>query len=1742
MLLVTLFTATAFAQDGIVRGRDHSVAVSNAFDDLIPARDGGYVAYGDIGDGSGTKLIAVRYDAQLNVVWEKSGTKSLRKMEETPDGGLVAVTDGYRSLHPVGSELQVIKFDRNLNVVWIKDFGGNGAETPGTVIVRPNGQLIIFGNTASTDGDVVGKTNTQTDLWMLQLDASGNLLSQKVFEHAYQSSSITAANTTDGGLVFTISTSALPGSMASNDVWVVKMDATFNIQWQKNIAGSNNEAASCILPLSDGGYAVGGITWSTDGQFAGAGGSQYGEGFVSRLDAGGNIQWTRIVVRSNTSQVNNVIELPGGVLMASASGNLIEARDITLGFGHQYVEGILVKYDVNGNTLLKRAIGAECNETVKDVVLMPNGNFLTCGMRMYCSEGGDYVNISKTPVGGETKAVVLEVRDLSTITGKVWFDTNNNKILDAGEELLKSGSVRTTKGAIGFDADLTFAEQYITSTDTGTYVTQLAQLNAYIPFLLDTVAFARSPKKKYTTFTGPGQVDAFDIRIVAADQVSDMELSLRPLADVFANNSVKFRLWYRNVGGKTATGNTLKLAIDSRYTLQSSTRPLTLVNDTLQLPLSAFIARAQDSVDVVLVPKSPAVVAGDSLRFGAVIAPLEADFDPLDNVANWQVAAKKQSDAVKGLDLQIRTNVEARLTRTVPYTLTYKFISLLDSTRCRVVVVKDEKTSLAAATPAPTRINGDSLIWEITSRRMNTGDSIRLNMQVADAPVAAMGDSLQFQTRLQVFTQDSTITVTGRFAQRIVGNYVAPDMTTTTLHPPQGVVWKRTVGGPLGDFASDVVALPDNNFITVGSEGLAGGGPLQAVITRYDDDGHVIWTKGLGGESEESLSTVRKLNDSIFWACGVARRPHAPGNPVEDEILVVKFNARGDVLLKKYYGGSLTDYAHGIAPTADGGFIINATTRSNDGDIAGYVKPDFYYMNMWVAKMDASGVIEWSKCFNHPAREAEYIGTDIRTSADGGYYLGGYATYGPYFDPNASSGLVFKIDGAGNKIWEREFHVKDYKYEINSIVVNQQNEVVFAGLAGDATGADTAYLGDHGVTDVWTGKLDKDGNLLWQNHFGGSKNDFAERINSTHDGGYLIAAGVRSDDGNVTDYVGPDDGWVLKIDNNGKLIWQKVIGSKYIDYVKTVTELPNGNVIVAGSLTAGWNVPGEDIQGPSDVLLAKIGQANYVIGKVYIDYNNNQVFDANDVLFNKGVVSFTRDSLRTSATVTNGAYAVLLGTGSYRAKLSLADSALYTISPANAILTFNELLMTDTLDFALVPKSTAKDLRVDLLPIGRARAGFETQYQLRYENNSPYPINNVELKMVPDHRSSFVSASLALSANRGDTLVWAFSQLAPFQSGTIEVNIKVQPPPALMPGDSLRVRAEIYPISGDLKPLDNITAFNQFVGVSYDPNDKTEVQQGSNFNTRNVSDGDYLKYLIRFQNTGNDTAFTVYVHDTLSDKVDWNTLEMIGTSHTYSLHILDGNKLEWRFNNIKLVDSFTNEPGSHGFIAYRIKPKNNLLAGDTVKNSASIYFDFNPPILTNEAHSVVMALTALPADLMRLDAQWAATGAAQISWTVEQEIDVAYYLVQRSADGQPFETIGKVAASNIWWRHDYTYTDKAPFGDKIYYRIVRVDLNLSQEFSKAALLRRAAGTNGQMQLYPNPAINSVTLTMQTTAAGIATVSIVDGKGSVVQTNSLGNLRAGWHSRAINVSTLPAGQYYLQCRVGDQVFSSKLIKQ
>lgn len=170
--------------------------------------------------------------------------------------------------------------------------------------------------------------------------------------------------------------------------------------------------------------------------------------------------------------------------------------------------------------------------------------------------------------------------------------------------------------------------------------------------------------------------------------------------------------------------------------------------------------------------------------------------------------------------------------------------------------------------------------------------------------------------------------------------------------------------------------------------------------------------------------------------------------------------------------------------------------------------------------------------------------------------------------------------------------------------------------------------------------------------------------------------------------------------------------------------------------------------------------------------------------------------------------------------------------------------------------------------------------------------------------------------------------------------------PTVTLGQLLTNSATITIPAGDILPLNNTSSITQTIVGSYDPNDKTE-SHGGQIVQSGFTANDYLTYTIRFENTGTASAINVVVEDFLDSKLEPSSIKMIDASASYSLERI-GNHLKWTFSAIDLPPSVPNdEITGHGYIVFKVKPKPGYVIGDIIENTAEIYFDFNPAIVTN---------------------------------------------------------------------------------------------------------------------------------------------------------------------------------------------------
>ncbi|MBP8157569.1 MAG: T9SS type A sorting domain-containing protein [Flavobacterium sp.] len=358
-------------------------------------------------------------------------------------------------------------------------------------------------------------------------------------------------------------------------------------------------------------------------------------------------------------------------------------------------------------------------------------------------------------------------------------------------------------------------------------------------------------------------------------------------------------------------------------------------------------------------------------------------------------------------------------------------------------------------------------------------------------------------------------------------------------------------------------------------------------------------------------------------------------------------------------------------------------------------------------------------------------------------------------------------------------------------------------------------------------------------------------------------------------------------------------------------------------------------------------------GNHKLDVDNNGC-DSNDIAIPNLRFSIT-DGTNSGTIISNlsGNYSIPVSAGSYTLTPILENPDYFTISPSSLSVVFPDTLSPVTQNYCITANGSHNDLEVVILPILIARPGFDATYKIVYKNKgNQMQTGSLSFEFEEDYMD-FVSASPMVSNQSGNLLSWNYSNLQPFETREILVTMNINSPmeiPAVNAGDQLDFTAVINPIPNDDLPIDNISTLKQIVVNSLDPNDKTCLE-GTTVSTTMI--GEYVHYLIRFENTGTFAAENIVVKDMIdSAKFDIATLIPLNGSHSFITRI-NTNQVEFIFENINLpFDNANND----GYVAFKIKTKPTLVVGDTFSNTANIYFDYNFPITTNTYVTTVQAL------------------------------------------------------------------------------------------------------------------------------------------------------------------------------------------
>ena len=391
--------------------------------------------------------------------------------------------------------------------------------------------------------------------------------------------------------------------------------------------------------------------------------------------------------------------------------------------------------------------------------------------------------------------------------------------------------------------------------------------------------------------------------------------------------------------------------------------------------------------------------------------------------------------------------------------------------------------------------------------------------------------------------------------------------------PSPAITWQKCLGGSGNDIASSIQQTSDSGYIAVGSTG-SNDGDVSGYHNKYDvwvvklnSTGMLQWQITLGGSSNDYANSVQQTKDGGYIVAGYSGSND--GDLSENhggyDAWITKLDSAGKIQWEKSFGGTENDYVYAIQQTDDGGYIFAGNSMSKDGDVTG----NHGSFDYWIVKLDSKGIMQWQKSLGGKGFEEA---RSIKQTSDGGYIIAGFSV-SKDGDVTGNHGeqdfWVVKLNSSGNLQWQKSLggsskdnkssNGEDYAYSVQQ---TKDGGYIVAGYSGSNDGDATE---NHGKNhDFWVVKLNSSGVLQWQKSLGGTLNDAAYSIQQTKDGRYIVAGVTESNDGDVIGKHDDGDFWIINLNSEGNINWQKCLGGHGLEEVRSIQQTLDGGYIVAG--------------------------------------------------------------------------------------------------------------------------------------------------------------------------------------------------------------------------------------------------------------------------------------------------------------------------------------------------------------------------------------------------------------------------------------------------------------------------------------------------------------------------------------------------------------------------------------------------
>jgi hypothetical protein len=321
--------------------------------------------------------------------WQKplggTGIDLANSVATTPDGGCIIAgktssSDGDITGYRGGGDCWIVKLTSNGSIEWQKALGGTSSEETKSIIRTSDGGYAIAGLTHSTDGDVVPGSHggNYSDAWVVKLNNTGSIVWQKVFGGSLGDQALSITESSNGDLTFAGLTLSTDGNFSGNhgqqDVWVIKLTSTGNFLWQKLLGGSNADEAHSIIATSDGGSIMAGLSRSNNGDVSGNHGDA--DCWIVKLNTSGDITWQKSFGGTGFEYGSSIAATSdGGFIVAGYT----ESNNGDISGYHGGGDAWVFKITNSGNIVWQNPVGYSSNEGANSITITSSGDIVVAG-------------------------------------------------------------------------------------------------------------------------------------------------------------------------------------------------------------------------------------------------------------------------------------------------------------------------------------------------------------------------------------------------------------------------------------------------------------------------------------------------------------------------------------------------------------------------------------------------------------------------------------------------------------------------------------------------------------------------------------------------------------------------------------------------------------------------------------------------------------------------------------------------------------------------------------------------------------------------------------------------------------------------------------------------------------------------------------------------------------------------------------------------------------------------------------------------------------------------------------------------------------------------------------------------------------------------------------------------------------------------------------------------------------------